>query len=232
MRPRERYACHGPSDLGDVELVALLLGTGAAGRPALAIAAELLERFDGLDGLALAEPGALRGVPGVGLARAVRLHAALEAGRRALARQGRRPARVADPDQAAAWLRPGLAGLPHEELHALYLDRRHRPLARRRLSQGSDGLTVVDPRQVYRPAVGLGATAVVLAHNHPSGDPTPSAMDREVTRRTQRAGEVLGVALVDHLVVGHDRYVSLAREGVVRPSGAASSAWTAVATGP
>lgn len=215
MRAREAYACSGPSALGDVELVALLLGTGAAGRSTLAIAGDLVDAFGGLAGLARAEPAALQRVSGVGLARAVRLHAGLEAGRRAQAGRGDRPDPVCTPNDAAEWLRPALAALPHEELHALYLDRRGRPVARRLLTRGSDGFTVVDPRQVYRPAVALGALSVVLAHNHPSGDPTPSAMDREVTRRTRKAGTVIGVQLVDHIVVAGVEWTSMAQQGLV-----------------
>ena len=215
MRPRERYASGGPDGLGDVELVALLLGTGAAGRSTLCIAGDLVSRFGGLRGLARAEPAELQGVPGVGQARAVRVHAALEVGRRAQVEGGARPEPVLTPDDAARWLRPALADLPHEELHGLYLDRRGRPLARRLLTRGSDGFTVVDPRQVFRPAVALGAVSVVLAHNHPSGDPTPSAMDREVTRRAGKAGAVIGVQLVDHLVVGGTQWRSLAEDGVI-----------------
>jgi len=219
MQARERYASQGPGEVGDVELVALLLGTGSGGRSALTIAADVLHRTGGLGGLAATEPDALaREVPGIGLARAVRLHAAVEAGRRSL-RARALPTRVQTPDLAATLMRPGLAGLSVEELHALYLDRGLRPLALRVLTRGSDGLTVVDPRQVYRPAVALGAVHVVLAHNHPSGDPTPSAMDREVTRRVHRAGQVLGITLVDHLVIVVDAWRSLAQEGVLPQGG-------------
>lgn len=229
MGARERYALLGPSGVGDVELVALLLGTGSAGRSALEIAADLLQRHGGLRELAEAEPEVLaREVPGMGLARAVRVHAALEAGRRAN-RQRRSPDPIRTPRDAARLLTPSLAGQVVEELHALYLDRGLRVVAQRTLTRGSDGLTVVDPRQVFRPAVQLGAVHVVLAHNHPSGDPTPSAMDREVTRRVHRAGQVLGVSLVDHLVIADGGWRSLAEEQVVPP---AVPTWHTVSTGP
>lgn len=203
--PREQYLSHGPEPFGDAELLALLLGTGSGGRGALEIGAELLSRHDGLVGLAACDPGELATVSGVGPARAVRLHAALQLGRRSL-RSPPRPRPITTPEDAARVLAPLLAGLAHEELHGLYLDRRNRPVAHRTLTRGSDGYTVVDPRQVFRPAVRLGAHGVILAHNHPSGDPTPSAQDREVTRRVRRSGEVLGIALVDHLVIAGDRW--------------------------
>ena len=97
----------------------------------------------------------------------------------------------------------------------MFLDRRRRPLAIRCLTRGSDGFTVVDPRQILRVAVELGATGIILAHNHPSGGPTPSEHDRTVTRRVARAGDLLGVRLLDHLIVGHEGYRSLAEEGLL-----------------
>jgi DNA repair protein RadC len=108
-----------------------------------------------------------------------------------------------------------LRALEHEELHALYLDRRNRPMAVRALTRGSDAFTIVDPRQVFRPAVRLGALAVILAHNHPSGDPSPSPADLEVTRRVDRAGKVLGIRLLDHLVITAGAETSIAERGVL-----------------
>jgi DNA repair protein RadC len=213
LRPRERYSHHGATRFGDAELLALIIGTGTAGLSALEIGAALLSRYGGVAALASAQVADLQRQPGLGLARAVRVHAALALGRRSLDVSGDPTQPVRSPDDAHAQLGPGLRALPDEELHALYLDRRHRPRARRMLTRGSDGFTVVDPRQVFRPAVSLGASAVVLAHNHPSGDPTPSAQDREVTRRVAAAGRILGIALLDHLVIGDTDYVSLAEWG-------------------
>jgi DNA repair protein RadC len=226
MRPRERYAQWGPTGFGDAELLALSLGTGAGGQTALEIAAGLLDQFGGVLGVARAHASELEQVVGVGPARAIRLHAALELGRRTLRTPEDPPAPVRSPEDAHAHLAPALSGLADEELHALYLDRRRRPLARRMLTRGSDGFTVVDPRQVYRSAIGLGACAVILAHNHPSGDPTPSAQDRDVTRRVAAAGRVLGVALLDHLVIGDPGFRSLAQEGAL-PAWQDEPAWTA-----
>ena len=211
---------------GDAELVALVLGTGSSGRTSLEIAATLLDRFGGLAGLTRRQPHELCEVHGVGSERAVRVLAALEIGRRALD-----PCVPDDPvcSPAQAWrvLGPGLQGLLDEELHALYLDRRRRPVARRRLTRGSDAFTVVDPRQVFRIAVGVGASGVILAHNHPSGDPTPSAQDRDVTARVARAGRVLGVPLLDHIVVGASAWRSLAEEGSLPPWTPQGPSWTA-----
>jgi DNA repair protein RadC len=216
MRAREAYRARGPDELGDVELVALLLGTGLPGRSAAQIAADVLGRFGGLRGVAKAEPAALQAIPGVGLARAVRLHAALEAGRRSSIDAPAAGISVRTAEAAARWLGPPLQLVEVEEFHALYLDRLSRPIAHRCLTRGSDGFTVVDCRQVFRPAVALGAVATIVAHNHPSGDPTPSGPDRDVTRRLVRAGEVLGIRLLDHLVFGQGgSWQSMAELGMV-----------------
>lgn len=216
MMRRERYLLEGANPLGDAELVALVFETGAGGRSALEIASELVERSGGLGPLARMQPQEWLDVPGVGAARAVRLHAAIEIGRRAVA-GGALGDPITSAKDAYDALGPSLQSLVDEELHGLFLDRRHRPLARRRLTHGSDGLTVVDPRQVFRIAVGVGASAVILAHNHPSGDPTPSAQDRDVTERMARAGRILGISLLDHLVVGRGTWVSLGATGELRP---------------
>lgn len=218
MQLRERYHLSGPAAFTDVELIACVLGSGSAAGSGRQVAARLVERFGGLRGLARCEPHELLAVVGIGPERAVRVHAALELGRRAAAApESLGPERVVDPDDARSWLVPGLKGLRHEELHGLFLDRRRRVLARRRLTVGSDSFTVVDPRQVFRVALGVGAQAVVLAHNHPSGDPTPSRLDQQVTDRVAEAGRVLGIVLVDHLVVGEVHAVSFAEQGRLGP---------------
>lgn len=214
MQLRESYVERGPVVLGDAELVALVLGTGTAGSPVLAVARDLLDRFGGVGGLRLAETAELAGVRGIGLAQAVRVHAALQLGRRAMTRHTHR-APIQSPQQARDWLTPHLVGLADEELHGLYLDRRRRVLGHRVLTRGSQAFTIVDPRQVFRVGVKLGASGVILAHNHPSGDPEPSAQDRDVTARVCRAGRVLGLPLLDHLVIASGGWTSLAERGDV-----------------
>ncbi len=218
MRLRERYHLRGPAAFSDVELLTCVVGSGSAAGSAHQVAERVLQRFGSLWALARVEPQELLAVSGVGLERAVRIHAALHLGRRSAAfPEPAGPDPVLHPDDARAWLVPGLAGLQQEELHGLFLDRRRRVLARRRLTSGSEGFTVVDPRQIFRVALGVGAQAVVLAHNHPSGDPTPSRLDQQVTDRVVEAGRVLGIVLVDHLVVGDERSVSFAEEGRLGP---------------
>lgn len=214
MGPREHYARTEPGRFGDAELLALVLGTGTSRRSALEIAADLLVTCSGPAGLARRSVPELCAVSGVGMARAVRIHAAVQLGRRSLSAP---PTASPVCTPAAAWaeLGPGLQGLADEELHALYLDRRRRTLCRRVLTRGTDGLTIVDPRQVFRAAVGLGASAVILAHNHPSGDRNPSPQDRAVTRRVAQAGNLLGVPLLDHLIVTATGFTSMAEAGLL-----------------
>lgn len=211
---REDYLLHGPERLGDVELIALLLGTGAGGRTARAIATALLDTYGNLGTLASTAPHALARVRGVGTVRAIRLHAALQLGRRAHTQLAARGGTLTTAEDAASWLAPGLQALKQEELHALYLDRKLRPLCLRRLTAGNDAHTVVDSRQILKLAVEVGASAFVLAHNHPSGDPEPSHADMEVTRAVADAAAIIGVTFLDHLVVGGGRWVSIAQRGM------------------
>lgn len=214
MQPRERYTLLGPEGFSDLDLIVLILGTGAGGRSTRSIATSLVERFGGLPQLADASVAAVAGIRGVGPARAVRLHAGLALGRR-LQRctPGCEPIRNAQ--DAASWFVPALEGLQHEELHAIYLDRKGRPLSYRRLTTGSDCATIMDSRQILRPAVELGAVSLVLAHNHPSGDPEPSVEDQIVTRKVVQAAHVVGVKLLDHLILAPGIWISLADRGIV-----------------
>ncbi len=204
----------GADGLSDQDLLILTLG---ADRPPLrrAIAALTL-CFPDLADLAEAPVEALMEA-GLSWKRAVRLHAALGIGRRSARRRPPDTLPVRSAAEAALWFLPALRGLGHEELHALYLDRRGRPLCYRRLSSGSDAATVVDPRQILRPAVAVGAACLIIGHNHPSHDPEPSREDLLATRRLAAACAALGVRLHDHLIIGGERYVSLLERGEIAP---------------
>jgi len=215
MRPRERYLREGPRGLDDGDLMQLILGSGGVGRPVERIAHTLLTQFGGLSGLLAAEPQELLGIGGLGPAQAARVHAAMVLGSRCMVRADDGLVQVHGRVDAERLLAPRLRGLGEEELHALFLDVRHRVVGWRALTRGSMAFTVVDPRQVFRVAIRLGAAAVILAHNHPSGDATPSTQDLDVTRRVDHAGRVLGIRLLDHLVVGATEVVSLAAQGLL-----------------
>ena len=215
MRPRERYSVYGPDGFSDEELLALIIGPGTARYSALDLARALTSKVGSPHLLALSPIDGLRAIPGIGLARAVRLHAALELGRRASRRPAIAPPQVVRPGDAWHLLRGRMEGLDVEELHGLYLNRRGQVLCIERLTRGSDAATVVDPRQVFRVAVQSAAASVIVAHNHPSGDPNPSERDRQVTLRLYAAGKTLGIALLDHLVLGMDCYTSMAELNIL-----------------
>lgn len=201
-RPRERLSALGPEALSAVELVALLIGQGRTGADVLTTAEAVLGHAGGLDPLARMTAAELRAVPGIGPARAAALAAAFELGRRASALgRGRRP-RVATAAAAAAIVGPLVEGLRHEEFWLLCLDARHGLLSRRRVGMGGPSQTPADPRAVFGEAVRQGASGVVVIHNHPSGDPAPSAEDLALTGALARAGAAVGIPLYDHLILG------------------------------
>jgi DNA repair protein RadC len=209
---RERLRSQGPEALDDVELLALLLRTGTRGRPAHALARELLGA-GGLHGLARTLPSELARPPGVGPAKAASLIAALEVARRLAERRLENGDPIRGPEDVFRHFHARLRDMPHEQFHLLLLDGRHRVLREIMASRGTLTASLVHPREVFRPALREGAAALVVVHNHPSGDPGPSHEDREVTRRLVQAGALLGVPLLDHVVVAERGWVSLRGEG-------------------
>jgi DNA repair protein RadC len=207
----EDYLREGPDAWDDAALLSVWLGGPRASERAQA----LLRAGDGLAGLRRAEPRSWARAGLLTPTQAARLHAGLSLAARAA--RAAPPRALHDARTAGNLFIERLAGLAVEELHAAYVDRRLRAIAVRTLTRGTDQVTLVDPRQVFRPAAALGAWGVIVAHNHPSGDPTPSAQDRAVTLRLAQAGQVLGVRLIDHLVVADGRAVSLAEAGAVPP---------------
>jgi DNA repair protein RadC len=201
-RPREKLLRAGASALGDQELVALLLGSGIRGRDALSAAAALLDAVGGAAHLAVAPAHVLMRSPGVGPSRAARLLAAVELGRRALAGPRVPRPRVATPAAVAGYLLPRFGGHREERFGVLLLDTKHRVIRAVVVSMGTLDASMVHPREVFRAAAEHSASAVVLFHNHPSGDPLPSADDLLLTRRLAQAGELMGIAVIDHVVLG------------------------------
>jgi len=211
-RPRERLRRVGARNLGQGELLALVIGSGCAGSPALRVAARLRERFESLGRLAAADVAALERVPGVGAATAARLIAALELGRRAAVEEEPPEAPIRGPADVFRRMGPRLRDAGQEEFHALLLNARHRVVREVFVTRGILDASLIHPREVFRVAVAEAAAGVILVHNHPSGDPTPSAEDRSVTRQLAEAGKALGIPVLDHVVVGRGRYVSLMSE--------------------
>ena len=213
--PRERLDLLGPEALSDAELVALLLRTGERRTDALGVAEALLARVGGLRGLAGAARGELCSVAGVGAVTGASLEAALELGRRLATRRLRVGDAVLGPEDVFRHFHARLRDAPHERFLVLLLDGRHRVVREVVTSQGTLTASLVHPREVFSPALREAAAALILVHNHPSGDPAPSREDREVTVRLARAGELLGVPVLDHVIVAERGWASLRDLGLL-----------------
>lgn len=202
----------GEARLSDAECVALVLRSGCTGRSAEHVALEVLQQFGGLAGLAGADLHELAAVRGVGIARASALLAAFGLSRRLVELRIAPGAPVRCGGDVARLVREATRGYGRESFWSLTLDVRHRVVAQRLVSLGGLGNAPVHPREVFAPAIKDRAAALVVAHNHPSGDPSPSGDDRLVTERLRQVGELVGIELLDHVVVGHERYFSFADE--------------------
>jgi DNA repair protein RadC len=225
-RPRERLEALGPGSLSPRELLALLIETGtpaASNRPprsAIDLAGDLLQHFSNggapsLRRIMSAPVTEVCGVKGIGPAKAAKILAALELGRRATAEARPERDRIRGPRDVYERMRLRMRDLPHEEFHVLLLNTRNEVLRDLQVTRGTLDASLVHPREVFRSAILEAAAAVILVHNHPSGDPSPSAEDREVTRQLRQAGVVVGIEVLDHVVVGEARYTSFQEAGLL-----------------
>jgi len=214
-RPRERLLDGGADRLTDAELIAVLFPTAARGaRNAVEQARVWLQAFGSLRGLVDAPPRALRAVAGMGPARAAMIQAVGELARRYGLQRLPRGTPLRTSAEVYRHCGERLAALRKEQFHVILLDGKNRPIKEVRISEGSLTASLVHPREVFVPVVEESAAAIILVHNHPSGDPTPSAEDVAITERLRQAGEIMGVRVLDHVVIGHGRYVSFADEGL------------------
>ncbi|TAK12572.1 MAG: DNA repair protein RadC [Acidobacteria bacterium] len=216
MRPREKLVQTGLHPLNDQELLALVLGHGVRGRGALRLASDLLAAIGGIHGIARTSADQLATETGIGPATAARIVAAVELGRRTLQRQPEPRTRFANARDLAAYLMPMYGASPIERFGVVLVDTKHQLIRVRVLSVGSSNAVTAEPREVYRDALLAGAAGVIVFHNHPTGDPTPSRDDLALTERLANAGRVVGVELVDHLIVGDARYFSMRERGVIQ----------------
>lgn len=212
-RPREKLEHRGAAALGDNELLAIVLGSGSRGLDALSLANQLLDRAGGLYGLTRCLVADLQRVSGIGRARAAQVLAAVELGRRSLVRAAAQRPQLSTPRQLAAHLLPQYGGCAVEQFGVVLLDTKHRVIRIKVISIGSLDSTVVHPREVFREAASASAAAIVLFHNHPSGDPTPSPDDLVLTTRMVNAGDIMGIDVLDHLILGDQHYFSLVESG-------------------
>lgn len=208
-RPRERMLRTGATALGDEELLAMVLGTGVRDHPVLAVAATLVRTAGGVGPLSRASPRELAQVTGIGAARATRVAAAFELGRRAVDEIHHRETlgRAEDVFRVVA---PRLAGLAQEVFIVIGVDVRNGMLDIVEVARGSVAGVEVHPREVFRPLIRMAAAGGVLVHNHPSGDATPSAEDVALTQRLREVGSLLGIPIIDHVVIGDRQYRSIA----------------------
>ena len=215
-RPRERLLQLGAGALTAAELLAILIGTGTSGASAPAVAAALLA-VGGPDLARLASRSAaeLASVTGIGRAKAARVVAALELGRRLLEEGRPVRTRIRSPADVYRWFAPRLADLAAEEFHVLALDSQSGVLRDLLVTRGILNSSLVHPREVFRGAIAEAAAGIIVVHNHPSGDPTPSADDRAVTRQLVESGRVLDLPVYDHVIVGASRYLSFAEAGLL-----------------
>jgi DNA repair protein RadC len=214
-RPREKLLARGVRALADVELLALLLRTGAGGLGVLQLAERLLGEFGGLAGLMYAAPAELARAPGVGPAKQAELAAVLEIARRTLAQQLKAAPVFDSPQKVKDFVALRLGALPHEVFGVLFLDSQHRLIEMKELFRGSLAQTSVYPREVLRQALLLNAGAAILVHNHPSGVAEPSRADASLTQSLVAALRMIEVRVLDHLVVGAGSVVSFAERGLI-----------------
>jgi len=214
-RPRERLCQHGVTALADAELLALVLGSGSPGVSALDLGRRLVATGGGLRNLAPRGMAEWSAEPGIGGALAARLAAVFEISRRVRTRAPRRGQPIRHPRQVVGYLAARWADAQAECFGLLLLDARNRLLGEELVSQGGWSASVVRPREVFRFALLAGAPALILYHNHPSGDPAPSREDIQITRQLVEAGQLLGVRVLDHLIVASEGYASLKERGLI-----------------
>ena len=213
-RPRERLREHGPGSLSNAELVAILLRTGVTGENVLNLAVRLLSHFQGLPGLARATYGELCALKGVSEAKACQVLSALELGRRLVSLHPEDRAVIRCPEDVANLLGAEMCLLDQEHLRVMLLDTKNRVAGVSEIYIGNVNLSVVRAAEVFRPAIRQNSTAIVVVHNHPSGDPTPSPEDVTMTEQLKSSGQLLGIEVLDHIILGGQGHVSLKEQGL------------------
>lgn len=215
LRPRERLIREGAQALTDVELLAILLRTGSAAGTALELATVVLTCFNGLRALIQASIEELSEIKGMGPAKAAQVKAALELGRRVAADSFGERAVIKTPEDAVRLVMEEMRNLDREHFRALLLNAKNQVIGREIISIGTLNSSTVHPRELFKNAIKRSAAALILAHNHPSGDPDPSREDIEVTRRLLEAGQIIGIEILDHLIIGDSKFTSFKAKGLI-----------------
>jgi DNA repair protein RadC len=219
-RPRERLMKLGADALSEAQLLAIVLATGDAssGQSALDLARNLLHTFGSLRGIDAASVSELCGAKGIGPAKATALKAALELGKRLSGGPSQRKVKITSPSDIVAQYQPHLQHLRKEIFKAILLDTKHQILKDVTISEGSLSASLVHPREAFLPAIRESAAAIIFLHNHPSGDPTPSPEDKELTHRLAEVGHLIGISVLDHVIIGTGTpgYVSFRDAGILQ----------------
>ncbi len=210
-RPRERLFKYGPETLRTAELLALLINTGSREATAIQLAERLLQKYDAsLKRMAHESPAQMcRGIKGLGPGKVSHIIAAFELGRRLAAYMDTDKIQIRGPEDISQLMTPGLRDLTKETLHVLCLDTKNVVTRRRQIFEGSLNASIIHPREVFRFAVEEAAASIVLVHNHPSGDPTPSTEDIRATRQLAEAGKLMDIPMLDHVIIGDGSFVSM-----------------------
>lgn len=214
-RPRERLIRQGPQSLSNQELLAILLRTGTKEESVLALANRILMSFEKLHALRDATIEEMMSVKGVGEVKAVHILAAIELGRRLSQKEMNERFTIRSPDDAAHYLMPDMSSLTQEHFVVLFLNTKNQVLHKKTIFIGSLNASIVHPREIFREAVKRSAASIICAHNHPSGIPTPSPEDIEVTTRLMEAGHIIGIELIDHIIIGDHQFISMKEKGYV-----------------
>ncbi|MFD1772490.1 RadC family protein [Paenibacillus rhizophilus] len=214
-RPRERMMQYGAESLSQTELLAILLRTGTRRESAIHVAQRILGQVGGLRRLADLSIEEMMQIKGIGPAKAVQLKAGMELGRRMANTRLDQPVTIRSPHDAADILTEQLRYLQKEHFVCLFLNTKNHVIAQETLSMGSLNASIVHPREVFRAAIKCSSASIICAHNHPSGDPTPSPEDIALTRRLLDAGEIVGIDVLDHLIIGDDGFISMKEQGLM-----------------
>lgn len=217
-RPREKLLHQGPGVLSNAELLAVLLRSGTREKSVLRVAEEILAHIkeQGLSAMAHISVAELAKIDGVGQVKAATLQAAIELGRRLDIQEAAKIEIINSPEDVARYARPYYRFEQKEHFAVLLLNTKHHIIGMREISVGSLSASVVHPREVFRAAIDFAAAAIILLHNHPSGDPTPSREDISVTQRLVKAGKIMDIPVLDHVVLGRERYASFKKQGLLR----------------
>lgn len=212
-RPRERLIKYGQSHLSNQEILAILLGSGTKNESVMDLSSRVLMHFEGLKLLSEATIEELTAIKGIGNAKGVIILAALELGKRIQQYKPNERYIIRSPEDGADYVMEEMRNLKQEHLVVLFLNTKNQIIHQQTIFVGSLNASIVHPREIYREAVKRSAASIICAHNHPSGDPTPSQEDIHVTRRLVEAGKVMGIELLDHLVIGQHSFTSLKEKG-------------------